>query len=64
MYELFMRYGTIRQIRIGNEQKSRGTAFVVFDDVMDVGWRSVFLHRSVGANTLLHTSRPRMHWTI
>ena len=36
LYELFGRYGSIRQIRIGNEQKTRGTAFVVFDDVMDV----------------------------
>lgn len=37
LYDLFGRYGSIRQIRLGNEQKSRGTAFVVFDDVMDVG---------------------------
>lgn len=36
LYDLFGRYGTIRQIRIGTEQKSKGTAFVVFDDVMDV----------------------------
>ena len=36
LYDLFGRYGSIRQIRIGNEQKTRGTAFVVFDDVMDV----------------------------
>jgi pre-mRNA branch site protein p14 len=36
LYDLFGRYGSIRQIRIGNEQKSRGTAFVVYDDVMDV----------------------------
>ncbi|KAG6833952.1 hypothetical protein H0H87_007963 [Tephrocybe sp. NHM501043] len=36
LYDLFGRYGTIRQIRIGNEQKTKGTAFVVFDDVMDV----------------------------
>jgi pre-mRNA branch site protein p14 len=36
MYDLFGRYGSIRQIRIGNEAKSKGTAFVVFDDVMDV----------------------------
>jgi len=35
LYDLFGRYGSIRQIRIGNEQKSRGTAFVVYDDVMD-----------------------------
>lgn len=37
LYDLFGRYGSIRQIRIGNEQKTRGTAFVVYDDVMDVG---------------------------
>ncbi|KAG5342293.1 hypothetical protein C0989_003422 [Termitomyces sp. Mn162] len=41
LYDLFGRYGTIRQIRIGNEQKTRGTAFVVFDDVMDVRCRRV-----------------------
>ncbi|KAF9653431.1 RNA-binding domain-containing protein [Thelephora ganbajun] len=35
LYELFGRYGGIRQIRLGNEPKTRGTAFVVFDDVMD-----------------------------
>ncbi len=37
LYDLFGRYGTIRQVRIGNEQKTKGTAFIVFDDVMDVG---------------------------
>ena len=36
LYELFGRYGSIRQIRLGNEPKTKGTAFVVFDDVMDV----------------------------
>jgi pre-mRNA branch site protein p14 len=36
LYDLFGRYGSIRQIRIGNEPKTKGTAFVVFDDVMDV----------------------------
>jgi pre-mRNA branch site protein p14 len=36
MYELFGRYGQIRQIRLGNEAKTRGTAFVVYEDVMDV----------------------------
>jgi hypothetical protein len=41
LYDLFGRYGSIRQIRIGSEPKTKGTAFVVFDDVMDV--RSVFL---------------------
>jgi hypothetical protein len=36
LYDLFGRYGSIRQIRLGNEAKTKGTAFVVFDDVMDV----------------------------
>ncbi|KAJ3518053.1 hypothetical protein NLJ89_g80 [Agrocybe chaxingu] len=36
LYDLFGRYGSIRQIRIGNEQKTKGTAFVVYDDVMEV----------------------------
>jgi pre-mRNA branch site protein p14 len=36
MYDLFGGCGSIRQIRIGNESNSKGTAFVVFDDVMDV----------------------------
>src|SRR5487761_333243 len=36
LYDLFGRYGSIRQIRIGNEARTKGTAFVVFDDVMDV----------------------------
>jgi len=35
LYDLFGRYGSIRQIRLGNEVKTKGTAFVVFDDVMD-----------------------------
>ncbi|KAF8742447.1 hypothetical protein AX14_004316 [Amanita brunnescens Koide BX004] len=35
LYELFGRYGSIRQLRIGNEPKTKGTAFVVFEDVMD-----------------------------
>jgi pre-mRNA branch site protein p14 len=41
LYDLFGRYGSIRKIRIGNEPKTKGTAFVVFDDVMDV--RSLFI---------------------
>ena len=36
LYDLFGRYGSIRQIRIGTEAKTKGTAFVVYDDVMDV----------------------------
>jgi pre-mRNA branch site protein p14 len=36
LYDLFGRYGSIRQIRLGNDTKTKGTAFVVFEDVMDV----------------------------
>ncbi|KAJ2005791.1 Splicing factor 3B subunit 6 [Coemansia thaxteri] len=35
MYDLFGKYGGIRQIRIGTEQKTRGTAFVVYEDIYD-----------------------------
>lgn len=42
LYELFGRYGSIRQIRLGNEPKTKGTAFVVFDDVMDVRYNQFY----------------------
>eukprot|EP01138_Halocafeteria_seosinensis_P007903 gb/GECG01008074.1/.p1 GENE.gb/GECG01008074.1/~~gb/GECG01008074.1/.p1 ORF type:complete len:136 (+),score=21.70 gb/GECG01008074.1/:1-408(+) len=37
MYEIFGQYGAIRQIRLGdpNNSKTRGTAFVVYEDVFD-----------------------------
>ncbi|EJD01571.1 pre-mRNA branch site protein p14 [Fomitiporia mediterranea MF3/22] len=35
LYELFGRYGSIRQIRLGVESNTKGTAFVVYDDVTD-----------------------------
>ena len=35
MYEVFGKYGAIRQIRLGVDS-NRGTAFVVFEEVMDV----------------------------
>lgn len=33
------RYGSIRQVRRGTEGKAKGTAFVVYEDVMDVSTR-------------------------
>lgn len=30
------KYGSIRQVRLGREAKAKGTAFVVYEDVMDV----------------------------
>ncbi|GAA5885337.1 hypothetical protein JCM16303_006008 [Sporobolomyces ruberrimus] len=35
LYDLFGRYGAVRQIRRGIEGKNKGTAFVVYEDVMD-----------------------------
>lgn len=36
VYDLFGKYGSIRQVRLGREGKAKGTAFVVYEDVMDV----------------------------
>ena len=35
LYEIFGRYGAIRQIRVGDAPSTRGTAFVVYDDIYD-----------------------------
>jgi pre-mRNA branch site protein p14 len=35
MYDIFGKYGSIRQIRLGDKQDTRGTAFVVYDDIYD-----------------------------
>jgi pre-mRNA branch site protein p14 len=35
MYDIFGKYGAIRQIRIGETKDTRGTAFVVYEDIYD-----------------------------
>merc|ERR1719421_2059291 len=35
LYDVFGKYGAIRQIRLGNASDTRGTAFVVFEDIYD-----------------------------
>lgn len=35
MYDIFGKYGAIRQIRLGNANDTRGTAFVVYEDIYD-----------------------------
>ena len=35
MYDIFGKYGAIRQIRLGNASGSRGTAYVVYEDIYD-----------------------------
>ncbi|POW20962.1 hypothetical protein PSHT_02998 [Puccinia striiformis] len=36
LYDLFGKYGAIRQVRIGTDPKTRGTAFVVYEDIIDL----------------------------
>ena len=35
MYDIFGKYGPIRQIRLGCAANTRGTAFVVYEDIFD-----------------------------
>ncbi|KRX10290.1 hypothetical protein PPERSA_09674 [Pseudocohnilembus persalinus] len=35
MYDIFGRYGAIRQIRKGTQGDKKGTAFVVYEDIFD-----------------------------
>lgn len=35
MYDIFGKYGAIRQIRLGDKQDTKGTAFVVYEDIYD-----------------------------
>eukprot|EP00887_Chlorella_sp_A99_P003860 scaffold11.g3860.t1 len=35
IYEIFGKYGGIRQVRVGANKETRGTAYVVYDDIWD-----------------------------
>lgn len=35
MYEIFGKYGAIRQIRVGTNKETRGTAYIVYEDIHD-----------------------------
>lgn len=35
MYDIFGKFGAIRQIRLGKAKDTRGTAFVVYEDIYD-----------------------------
>ena len=35
MYDIFGKYGALRQIRIGNAKDTKGKAFVVYEDIFD-----------------------------
>jgi len=35
MYDIFGKYGALRQVRVGDSKETRGTAFVVYEDIYD-----------------------------
>ena len=35
LFDIFGKYGVIRQIRLGDIQTTKGTAFVIYDDIYD-----------------------------
>eukprot|EP00299_Pterocystis_sp_00344_P009795 c423_g1_i1.p1 GENE.c423_g1_i1~~c423_g1_i1.p1 ORF type:complete len:144 (+),score=6.82 c423_g1_i1:47-433(+) len=35
LYDIFGKFGPVRQIRVGNRADTRGTAFVVYEDIYD-----------------------------
>jgi len=35
MYDIFGKYGAIRQIRLGDTKATKGTAYVVYEDIFD-----------------------------
>jgi pre-mRNA branch site protein p14 len=35
MYDIFGKFGAVRQIRLGDKPDTRGTAFVVYEDIYD-----------------------------
>lgn len=35
MYDIFGKYGPVRQIRLGCNKETRGTAYIVYDDIYD-----------------------------
>ncbi len=35
MYDIFGKYGAIRQIRVGNTPETKGTALIVYEDIFD-----------------------------
>lgn len=35
MYDIFGKYGAIRQIRVGDANDTKGTAFVIYEDIFD-----------------------------
>lgn len=35
LYDIFGKYGALRQVRLGNKPETRGKAYIVFEDIYD-----------------------------
>ena len=35
LFDIFGKYGAVRQVRVGTDKETRGTAFVVYEDIFD-----------------------------
>ena len=62
MYEIFGKYGAVRQIRIGSDSKTKGTAFVVYEELADVGDRLYLWSHATEADITGQESNARPKW--
>merc|ERR1711977_587604 len=64
IYEIFGKYGPIRHIRIGNTKNTKGTAYVVYEDIFDAKAACELLSGFNVQNRYLiilyHHNRPKM----
>ena len=37
LYDIFTKFGPVRQIRRGTRNENKGTAFIVYDDIFEIG---------------------------
>ena len=58
-YDIFGKYGAIRQIRVGNTPETRGTAFVIYEDIFDA--KNACDHLS-GFNVCNRCNREKQTW--
>lgn len=61
LYALFGKYGAIRQIRLGSSKETRGTAYVVYEDIFDA--KTAVDHLS-GFNVQVHAACRRQCHTL
>ena len=61
IYSIFGRYGALRQVRVGTTAETKGTAFIVYEDIYDAASACEHLSGfSVGGRYLVvHYSAPK-----